>query len=100
MRSAVRRQKPQSAIAAQRIQDQELLHPIILPAEAHAPSAQTIAIKHGISTQVPSVWRRSIHLRIPATTNESVLGQTACGDVTRGGGIPSAAMWRYADRHD
>src|SRR5271165_6973244 len=39
-------------------------------------------------------------LRIPATTNESVLGQTACGDVTRGGGIPSAAMWRYADRHD
>ena len=41
-----------------------------------------------------------VELRIPATTNESVLGQTACGDVTRGGGIPSAAMWRYADRHD
>ena len=39
-------------------------------------------------------------LRIPATTNKLVLGQTACGDVTRGGGIPSAAMWRYADRHD
>ncbi len=39
-------------------------------------------------------------LRIPATTNESVLGQTACGDMTRGGGIPGAAMWRYADRHD
>ena len=39
-------------------------------------------------------------LRIPATTNESVLGQTACGDVTRGNGIPCAAMWRYADRHD
>ena len=49
----------------------------------------------------PIVWRDGApQPRIPATTNESVLGQTACGDVTRGGGIPSAAMWRYADRHD
>ena len=59
---------------------------------SHGESPPVQRVSLGAGTRLFDRLQR--HLRITTTTNDSVLGQTACGDVIRGGGIPGAAMSR------